>query len=182
MALLPVSASGAKTDSAKFAVQKEGPCTVYSGDIECTTGNAGIVAKKVPLAVLGKNQRIKIEMEAVLGTGKTHSKWQPCSVSYYQIPRLSLENAKDAEAIAKAFPGVVELKAKKAFLADPYNAKQATEIRDRFPSEVSLEFDDHSFVVVVETASGKTNEEILEDAVESLKTRNQEFREALKSL
>ncbi|MDO8624537.1 MAG: DNA-directed RNA polymerase subunit D [Candidatus Diapherotrites archaeon] len=183
MAMLPIAFLGkGKPDTAKFALEKEGPGMVYSGDITCTTANAEIVDKKIPLVLLGKNQRVKTEMEGILGTGKQHVKWQSASIAYYQVPQLSFERVKDTDAITKAFPNALEVKAKKLFLADPYNAKQATEIRDRFPNEVNLEFDEKSFVLSVESNGGRTNAEILEAAIESLKEKNQEFKEALKSL
>jgi DNA-directed RNA polymerase subunit D len=183
LAMLPISATGkSKESTAKFALEREGPVMVYSGDITCTTANAEVVDKKIPLVLLGKNQRVKMEMEAILGTGKQHVKWQPAAIAYSQVPDLSFEKVKDPEAIVKAFPGVLELKAKKLFLANPYDARTATEIRDRFPSEVNLAFDDSAFVLSIESNGAKTNAEILEAAVGSLKEKNQEFKEALKSL
>jgi hypothetical protein len=47
---------------------------------------------------------------------------------------------------------------------------------------VNLAFDDSAFVLSIESNGAKTNAEILEAAVGSLKEKNQEFKEALKSL
>ncbi|MBS3062107.1 MAG: DNA-directed RNA polymerase subunit D [Candidatus Diapherotrites archaeon] len=184
LGLLSVKGVGKVTEgeNAKFALEKEGPGMVYSGEIICSTGNAEIVDKKIPVVLLGKNQRVRMEMEAVVGTGKMHTKWQPGTVTYYQVPKVTFEGVKDPEAIQKAFPGTIEVKAKKLFLADPLNAKQVTELRDRFPEEVKLDYDDKSFVMIIETNRGKENAEIIEDSLEALRNRNKEFKEALKSL
>ncbi len=184
MAMVPIKAAGKVKDDevAKFALEKEGPCHVYSGDMVCTTGNAEVGEKKIPLLQLGKNQRVKCEMDAVIGTGKMHSKWQPGVIAYYQVPKVAFENVKDPEAIVKAFPGAVEAKARKLFLTNPLDSKRVTEIRDKFPHEVKLEYDEKQFVLSVETNGGKENGEIIEDAIIALQKRNQEFKEALKSL
>jgi DNA-directed RNA polymerase subunit D len=66
-----------------FTLEKEGPCTVYSSDLESENGE--VAFKNIPIIRLGKGQRIKIVCEAVPGIGKVHAKWQPCNAVYKQI-------------------------------------------------------------------------------------------------
>ena len=185
LGLLAVKTKGAlgKSEGVKFSLQKQGPGIVTSGDIECVTANAEIAHKNIPILELGKNQSIRLEIEAEMGTGKTHVKWQPGIVSYKQLPKISFQNVKDPDAIAKVCPmNVLEVKAKKVFLADAVNCTVCGECRDRFPNETTIEMDDKSFVLLVESNGGVPAGEILEKALLAIKNKNEEFGEAVKAL
>jgi DNA-directed RNA polymerase subunit D len=71
-----------KKDKVTLMVEKDGPCTVYSKDIKSTDPKIEIIDKKIPIVKLGKNQRVKIEMEAIVDSAKKHSKWLPGIMSY----------------------------------------------------------------------------------------------------
>ncbi len=71
-----------KKDKVTLMVEKEGPCTVYSKDIRSTDPKIEVIDKKIPIVKLGKDQKIKIEMDAVVDSGKTNSKWIPGILSY----------------------------------------------------------------------------------------------------
>src|SRR3989344_1656233 len=47
-------------------LSKMGPCTVYSGDLE---GSTDIVEKKIPMTILGKDQKLELIATAILGLG-----------------------------------------------------------------------------------------------------------------
>ena len=72
-----------------FTLEKEGPCTVYSSDLESENGE--VAFKNIPIIRLGKGQRIKIVCEAVPGIGKVHAKWQPCNAVYKQTANDEVE-------------------------------------------------------------------------------------------
>jgi len=71
-----------KKDKVTLMVEKEGPCTVYSKDIRSTDPKIEVVDKRIPIVKLGKNQKLKVEMDAVVNSGKEHSKWIPGIMSY----------------------------------------------------------------------------------------------------
>jgi DNA-directed RNA polymerase subunit D len=74
-----------------YTVSKEGECTVYSGDIDAEDTTWATVDEKIPLLRLNKGQRIILEAEAILGTGKQHAKWQPASgIGYTYYPDISI--------------------------------------------------------------------------------------------
>ncbi len=75
-----------------YTLNKKGPCTVYSGDLE-PLGDAKfrITEDLIPLVKLGENQALLIYATAELGTGKTHAKWQPTSgIGYKYYPELEI--------------------------------------------------------------------------------------------
>lgn len=87
LGLLPIKsdAKGYKIgDSVKLVLEKEGPGTVYSKEIKSTDPKVEVADKKIPLTKLGKDQKIKLEMDAVMHSGKEHVKWQPGVISFEQ--------------------------------------------------------------------------------------------------
>ncbi len=60
-----------------YALNKKGPCTVYSGDMEPVGDPKLKVAdEKIPIVKLDEGQAVLIYATAILGTGKEHAKWQ----------------------------------------------------------------------------------------------------------
>jgi DNA-directed RNA polymerase subunit D len=122
LGLLPIksSAKGYKVgEGVKMVLEKEGPCMVYSGDIKSTDPKVEVADKKIPLVKLGKNQRLKLEMTAVMQTGREHAKWQPAVVAFSQGKEsdtfaLTLEpsGGLDAREILGKAVGALEEKAK----------------------------------------------------------------------
>ena len=80
-----------KGDSVKLVLEKEGPCTVYGKDIKSTDPKAEVADKKVPITKLGKGQKIKMEMKAIMLSGREHVKWQPGVVSFKEDGKDSFE-------------------------------------------------------------------------------------------
>lgn len=88
LGLLPIKTdvkTYSKGNKAKFFLEVNGPCTVYSKDIKSVDPKVEIVNKNVPLTKLRNNDKLKLEMEAVMDSGATHARYQPCFVSYNQI-------------------------------------------------------------------------------------------------
>ncbi|PIN98683.1 MAG: DNA-directed RNA polymerase subunit D [Candidatus Diapherotrites archaeon CG10_big_fil_rev_8_21_14_0_10_31_34] len=69
-------------DKVTLMIEKEGPCTVYSKDVRSTDPKIEVVDKKIPILKLGKGQKLKAEMDAVVDSGKTHTKWISGVLSY----------------------------------------------------------------------------------------------------
>ena len=66
----------------KFALNKKGPCTVYSGDLKSANKAVKVLYDNIPIVILKEGQNLRLEATAVLGLGKDHAKWQS-SVSHY---------------------------------------------------------------------------------------------------
>ena len=191
LGLVPIKADPKRYkegDKVKMILEKEGPCTVYSKDIKSTDPKIDVIDKKIPIVKLKKGKKIKIEMEAVVGKGKAHAKWQPAVISYYEVPEVSfnMKLIKDAKKFVESCPpGVLELKAGKIVLKEqvPSNIDLLTKCRDIAPDgAVELNFDTNSFVVVVENHGNMKVSEILSEALDSLKERSKEFKRELNKI
>lgn len=75
-----------------FTLSKEGPCTVYSGDLTpAADAKFRIVDPKVPVVKLLEGQRLMLEAGAILGSGSEHAKWQAVTaVGYMEWPVLKV--------------------------------------------------------------------------------------------
>ena len=75
-----------------FTLSKEGPATVYSGDLTpAADAKFRIVDPKVPIVKLLEGQRLMLEAGAILGEGRHHAKWQAVTaVGYMEYPKVTV--------------------------------------------------------------------------------------------
>ncbi len=83
-------------DKVKMVLEKEGPGTVYARDIKITDPKIEVIDEGTPVTQLKKGGHLQIEMEAVMGTGSEHVKWQPAVVGYEEV-RTGKKNDTDAD-------------------------------------------------------------------------------------
>jgi len=85
-----------------YSLHKQGPCTVYSGDLEPVSGDNSIVIPEtnVPIVKLAEGQAILIYAKAKMGNAQKHTKWQ-CVVAprFYQAPTITVSSGKGSKAI-----------------------------------------------------------------------------------
>jgi DNA-directed RNA polymerase subunit D len=65
-----------------FSLDAEGPCMIYTRDIKSKDPKTVPVYDNMPVVKLTKNQKVKMEARAQLGTGKDHIKWQGGLAAY----------------------------------------------------------------------------------------------------
>ncbi|MCR4368340.1 MAG: DNA-directed RNA polymerase subunit D [archaeon] len=148
-------------DTVKLVLEKEGPGIVYSKDIKSTDPKIEPSMPNIPLMKLGEGQKLKVEMDAIVGTGKEHAKFQPAVVSYTELPILGKGKYK-----ADILEMIVEEKQ-----------------RDIIPEKgENIEYDPTTFVFTIESHGNMTPKELLANAVEELTEKTKEFRKELKNL
>ncbi len=154
-------------DKARLVLEIEGPCMVYSRDVKSTDPQIEPVDLNIPITKLGEGQKIKIEMDAVIGKGKQHSKWQPAVVSYQELPIIVSDRGSK----------------EKAYKADVIELLLDEKHRDLIPKEGQhIEYDSSTFVFTVESHGNIGPMELIDEAVKSLKEKTVEFRRELKNL
>lgn len=98
---------GCPTCTIRYTLSKEGPGTVYSRDLQPENPAYAIADPNIPIVDLLKGQRLILEAEALIGTGRDHAKWQVCSgvgYKYYPTVKVNNDQITNADAIAKACP------------------------------------------------------------------------------
>ncbi|MDO8646963.1 MAG: DNA-directed RNA polymerase subunit D [Candidatus Diapherotrites archaeon] len=174
-----------KNETAKFTLDKEGPCTVYGKDIKSADPSVEIIGKKVPLVKLNKGQRVKMELIATISTGKEHSKWQPAIVGYRNTHTITVDKECNAcEDCVKHCPkNILEVKAKKIVITDALKCnacKACVNYCDK--GHIKLETDPENFVFFIESHGQSDSEEVALHAIEALKEKVSEFKKSINSL
>lgn len=79
-----------------YSLNKKGPCTVYSGDLEpLGSGEYRVVDDLIPIVKLNEGQALLIYATAVMGFGKEHAKWQVTNgVGYKYYPLIETDGKK----------------------------------------------------------------------------------------
>lgn len=174
-------------DKVKLVLEKEGPCTVYSKDIKFTDPKIEVADKNIPLVKLVKDQAVKIEMEAVMGTGKAHVKWQPAIIGYQNLPTVKQKKQLDQKAMKQVVDicptNVLEVKANKVVLKDAFGCIICGACRDIAPDDsVELGYENDAFIFSIESTGSLTIKEIFEQSVKILQEKTSAFEKELKKI
>ncbi len=113
---------GCPNCTVRYTLSKEGEGTVLSGDLQPAEKSWAITEDKIPIVKLYGDQRLILEVEAVLGIGRTHAKWQAVQAPGYRAD-ISFDFDKKREEDVKEFieklpNDMVELKKGKLVLKD----------------------------------------------------------------
>ena len=85
-----------------YSLHKQGPCTVYSGDLEPVNGDDSLIIPEtnVPLVKLSEGQAILVYAKAKMGVASQHTKCQ-CAVAprFYQAPTITVLPGKGSKAV-----------------------------------------------------------------------------------
>lgn len=189
LGLLPIKTDAKEYkegDKVKLILEKEGPAIVTSKDIKCTDPKIEIVDKKIYITKLGKGQKLKVEMSALMDTGKKHAKFQPAIVSYNELPFIDNENSKvkNAKELVEDMPeGTIELKAGKLFLLDPYNTSTQNQFVDILTKHgAKLAYSNNEFILTIESTGQLSSKELIDSAVQEIKKNLEELEEGLGKL
>ena len=87
--------AGCPNCTVRYTLSKEGGGMVYSGDLQPEEKSFAIKEDKIPIVELAEDQRIILEVEAVLGRGRDHAKWQSVQApGYIMIPQIEIDEKK----------------------------------------------------------------------------------------
>ena len=113
---------GCPNCTVRYTLSKEGEGTVYSGDLQPSEKTWAITEDKIPIVRLYGDQRLILEVEAVLGKAKDHAKWQGVQAPSYTMDYdISFDKSKlsDVKDFVSNLPeGLVEIKGEKLVLKD----------------------------------------------------------------
>ncbi|MGB0652391.1 MAG: DNA-directed RNA polymerase subunit D [Thermoplasmatota archaeon] len=172
----------------RFTLTKEGPCTVYSGDLECDDASFLPADPKIPIVELLAGQRLILEAEAVLGMGTQHAKWQASqAVGYKYYPQATVDAKKiskeDAErAVAETPAGILGMEGDQLVILKPDAVNRADDIQQFLGDAFEVTYNDRKFIFRFETDGALKAEDALLKAVEILTERFKAFRDAIADL
>jgi DNA-directed RNA polymerase subunit D len=185
LGLVPIKTDKAykKGDSVKLVLEAVGPYVVTGKDIKSTDPAVEVADPKILISKLGKDQKMKIELLAVMKCGSDHARFQPAIVSYNQI--IEIDNSKkiDVKAVMAESSKLFEEKAGKLFFADPYNIKTQNpplDILDKFG--VGYDFSETDYVLTIETIGQLTAIEVVDSALKVMAEKIDALAEGVKKL
>ena len=175
-------------DTVTLSLDVEGPATAYSGDIETSDELVKPAEQNVPVIELKEGQRLQLEADAVLGSGKAHAKHQGgVAVGYRHLHRVEVvgDAGEFEEQEPNVLRGVIEEQA--AEHAADESAEDGdlvptsefdNDLTNRYPGkDVEVHDVPGAFVFHVETDGSFTVEELVRRAVESISDRAAELEQ-----
>jgi DNA-directed RNA polymerase subunit D len=165
-------------DVVTLSLDVSGPATAYSGDIVSSDEMVQPAEENVPIIDLKDGQRLELEADAVLSTGKDHAKHQGgVAVGYRNLQRVEPVGSRGEfeDVDPEIYRGVIQ---EGDELVD--TAEFDHDLTNRYPDqEVEVTDVEHAFVFSVETDGSMSVEELFTRAVETLDARAAELEDAV---
>jgi DNA-directed RNA polymerase subunit D len=174
LGLIPLKTEKNMSSKTKIDLKlnKEGPCTVYSGDFK---GNADVVHDKIPITILGEDHKLELVATAILGKGTEHAKYISGLCYYRHI--LEVKSSPEIDKIVQNSKNTIKPEKKgNKWLCD-LNDSECEEISS-FDKEAIKDSDELLFIV--ESFEQMDAKDILIKAVNALEDNLDEFEKALK--
>ena len=174
-----------------YSLNKIGPCTVLSGDLE-PLGNPDLRVKDefIPIVELTDGQAVLIYATAVMGTAKKHVKWQVANgVGYKYLPQIAIEEGMESdeevlECAALCPKKVFEVEDRKLVIKNPLECSLCRACTDHLGEKggITVTGDDQNFFFKFETDGSLTAQQALDKAVEILAEEANDFKAQLEQL
>lgn len=169
----------------KMTLKAKGPKTVYSGDIKTTDPAVAPVYDNIPLVKLAKGQEVELEATAVLGTGKEHMKWSPGIVYFKHKINVDVKGSVDVEKLKENIPEDSALKISGSKVTVDDEKLLTTSYFDAFVGEsvipgVEVSSEENNYVFSVETFGQLSPKEIMQNSVDILIKKLNDFSDCLK--
>lgn len=158
------------------------PTMVLASEIKFKDPAIKPVYPDMPIVLLLKGQELECEVTAVLGKGKTHSKWIPAHVYYKYLPVIEIgKDIENAKEVAESCPvDVFEVKSNKLVIKDLYACHLCGACVDASEGKVKLNEKDTDFIFYIESFGQLEPTEIVGKAVEILESQLDELDGQLK--
>ncbi len=178
---------GCPSCTVRYTLSKEGECVVYSGDLQPEHPSFAITETTIPIVELMKDQRVILEVEAVLGRGRDHAKWQGVLAPRYKMETkitVDKKHLNEVKASIEQLPkDLVELKGEKLELKDPSKASILEAYLEKLkPEFITISKDPSKLLFSFETDGSMSAKAALQQSVNILAKKYEEFRGLLKEL
>ncbi|KYK30843.1 MAG: hypothetical protein AYK22_02805 [Thermoplasmatales archaeon SG8-52-3] len=178
---------GCPNCTVRYTLSKEGEGAVYSGDLQPAEKSWAITEDKIPIVKLYGDQRLILEVEAVLGRGRDHAKWQAIQAPAYRMEQIiefdktKLNEVK--EFVSKIPENLVTIKGDKLILKD----ETKLPILESFINKEHIDFisikrDPTKFLFHFETDGSFSAKDAIVESVNILQKKYEELGKLLKDL
>ena len=160
----------------------KGSGIVYASELKSKDSAVKPVYPKMPIVKLLKGQSLELEVTAVLGKGKVHTKWSPCLAYYKHKPIIEIGDVKNPEEIVEKTHGnIFEIKnGKLEVIKDNlFKYDLAGVVEEVSNGEVKVKYD-KDIIFYMESWGQLSCKEILNQALKIFDETFDEFNEAVK--
>ena len=179
---------GCPSCTVMYSLNKKGPCTVYSGDLEPLGSEKYRVKDEfIPIVKLGPKQAVLVYATAELGTGKQHAKFQAVQspgYRYYPSVKFNYDRLDLDKFDTGCCPvNILEKRASSIVVTDIEKCtlcKACVEAAPRGAVEVTG--DESRFVMQFETDGSLTASEALIKSIEILEKKSSDLAEKLSAV
>jgi len=174
LGLVPLVTEKSMTAKTKIDLKltKEGPCTVYSGDLK---GGAEVVEGKIPLTILGEGHKIELVATAILGKGTEHAKFVPGLCFYRHV--LEVKSSPDIDKLVQKSSSLIKaVKSGSKWTCDLPDGV----IEDIIKIDKDAVKDTEELLLVVESYGNMPAKDIFAKAAEALEDNLDEVVKSLK--
>ena len=178
---------GCPSCTVRYTLSKEGECVVFSGDLQPEHPSFAITETTIPIVELMKDQRVILEVEAVLGRGRDHAKWQVVLAPRYRMEtKITIDKKRmnEVKAFVEELPkDLVDLKGDTLELKDPSQASLLESYIEKSKADyITLTKDPAKLLFSFETDGSMSAKTALQESVNILTKKYEEFRGQLKDL
>ena len=178
---------GCPNCTVRYTLSKEGEGTILSGDLQPAEKSWKITEDKIPIVKLYGEQRLILEVEAILGRGKDHAKWQAVQApSYKYKATIDFDKSKIREVkdfLNKIPEGIVELKGEKIVIKDINKLTVFESYLDREKIDfINVNRDPSKITFKVETDGALKAKDAIIHSSKLLEKKYSEFAKQVKNL
>jgi len=178
---------GCPNCTVRYTLSKEGEGTVYSGDLQPAEKSWAITEDKIPLVNLYGDQRLILEVEAILGLGRDHAKWQAVQAPGYRMETVidfdkkRIDEVK--EFVNKLPKDLVEIKGNKLEIKDVNKLPVLESYVDRENVDfINFNRDSTKVTFRFETDGSFSAKDAILESAKILEKKYVEFNKLLKNL
>ncbi len=179
---------GCPNCTVRYTLSKEGEGIVYSGDLQPEEKSLAIKEDTIPIVELSKDQRIILEVEAILGRGKDHAKWQAVQAPGYRFKTIITVDKKRMEDVNEFLAELpktlaIELKGEELILKKPEQLAVLESYIDKNKVDfITIKRDPSTITFFYETDGALSAKDALEAGIDILLKKYEEFGEHIKKI
>lgn len=171
---------GTSSNEVVFAINKKGPCMVYSKDMKSSNPEVKPLYDNIPIVELFEDQKLKLEASATLGVGINHARYQAANSHYRYFPLITVNGkVSNVDEVINCCP-----KEAIKFSDNKFTLKQDCDMcREcakvaKPKGSIEISGDNTKFIFTVESISGLSPEKIVLESVDIIKKKLKDFDKA----
>lgn len=169
----------------ELTIQKKGEAEVVSGDLQSKDPAIAPVFDNIMLTKLLEGQEFELVCRAILGKGKDHAKFSPGLLTFQQTPQIVVAKNADASRVQKALETKkatgITVSGGKVAVDDTlvYQADNIDIYEELSPEDISVTYDNDSYVVHAESWGQLAVKDMLQQACVELDAKLEELKKKL---